>query len=85
MVRAGGTPHQGPSSLLRPGLVPQPGRREGDRPTGSVVGQQPFGGSRASGTNDGAGSILDLQRWTSPRSIEETFVPATDHRHPHTD
>ena len=56
-----------------------------DRPTGAVVGQQPFGGSRASGTNDKAGSILNLQRWTSPRSIKETFVPATDHRYPHMD
>ena len=54
-----------------------------DRPTGAVVGQQPFGGSRGSGTNDKAGSILNLQRWTSPRSIKETFVPATDHRYPH--
>ncbi|NAZ81450.1 L-glutamate gamma-semialdehyde dehydrogenase [Kineococcus sp. R8] len=54
-----------------------------DRPTGAVVGQQPFGGSRASGTNDKAGSILNLQRWTSPRAIKETFVPATDHRYPH--
>ncbi|WP_432548116.1 L-glutamate gamma-semialdehyde dehydrogenase [Kineococcus sp. SYSU DK004] len=54
-----------------------------DRPTGAVVGQQPFGGSRASGTNDKAGSVLNLQRWTSPRSIKETFVPATDHRYPH--
>jgi 1-pyrroline-5-carboxylate dehydrogenase len=56
-----------------------------DRPTGAVVGQQPFGGSRASGTNDKAGSILNLQRWTSPRSIKESFVPATDHRYPHMD
>ena len=54
-----------------------------DRPTGAVVGQQPFGGSRSSGTNDKAGSILNLQRWTSPRSIKETFVPPTDHRYPH--
>ncbi|MFG1921992.1 L-glutamate gamma-semialdehyde dehydrogenase [Cryptosporangium sp. NPDC048952] len=54
-----------------------------DRPTGAVVGQQPFGGGRASGTNDKAGSILNLQRWTSPRSIKETFVPPTDHRYPH--
>jgi 1-pyrroline-5-carboxylate dehydrogenase len=54
-----------------------------DRPTGAVVGQQPFGGSRGSGTNDKAGSILNLQRWTSPRAIKETFVPARDHRYPH--
>ena len=54
-----------------------------DKPTGAVVGQQPFGGARASGTNDKAGSILNLQRWVSPRTIKETFVPATDPRHPH--
>ncbi|MFI0357870.1 L-glutamate gamma-semialdehyde dehydrogenase [Actinomadura sp. 9N407] len=54
-----------------------------DKPTGAVVGQQPFGGARSSGTNDKAGSILNLLRWTSPRSIKETFVPATDHRYPH--
>ncbi|MEW2358353.1 L-glutamate gamma-semialdehyde dehydrogenase [Spirillospora sp. NPDC029432] len=54
-----------------------------DKPTGAVVGQQPFGGARASGTNDKAGSVLNLLRWTSPRSIKETFVPATDHRYPH--
>ncbi|RFU42151.1 L-glutamate gamma-semialdehyde dehydrogenase [Actinomadura logoneensis] len=54
-----------------------------DKPTGAVVGQQPFGGGRASGTNDKAGSILNLLRWTSPRSIKETFVPPTDHRYPH--
>ncbi len=54
-----------------------------DKPTGAVVGQQPFGGGRASGTNDKAGAAANLLRWTSPRSIKETFVPATDHRHPH--
>ena len=54
-----------------------------DKPTGAVVGQQPFGGSRASGTNDKAGSVLNLLRWTSARSIKETFVPATDHNYPH--
>ena len=54
-----------------------------DKPTGAVVGQQPFGGGRASGTNDKAGAALNLLRWTSPRSIKETFVPPTDHRHPH--
>jgi 1-pyrroline-5-carboxylate dehydrogenase len=54
-----------------------------DKPTGAVVGQQPFGGARASGTNDKAGSALNLLRWVSPRTIKETFVPATDHRYPH--
>jgi 1-pyrroline-5-carboxylate dehydrogenase len=54
-----------------------------DKPTGAVVGQQPFGGSRASGTNDKAGSSLNLLRWVSARSIKETFVPPTDHRYPH--
>ncbi len=54
-----------------------------DKPTGSIVGQQPFGGARASGTNDKAGSILNMLRWTSPRSIKETFVPPTDHTYPH--
>jgi 1-pyrroline-5-carboxylate dehydrogenase len=54
-----------------------------DKPTGAVVGQQPFGGARASGTNDKAGSIWNLLRWVSPRVIKETFVPATDHRYPH--
>ena len=53
-----------------------------DKPTGAVVGQQPFGGSRASGTNDKAGSILNLLRWTSPRTIKETFAPPTDWRYP---
>jgi 1-pyrroline-5-carboxylate dehydrogenase len=54
-----------------------------DKPTGAVVGQQPFGGSRASGTNDKAGSALNLLRWTSARSIKETFVPPADHNYPH--
>lgn len=54
-----------------------------DKPTGAVVGQQPFGGARASGTNDKAGSWHNLVRWMSPRTIKETFVPATDHRYPH--
>ncbi|WP_021597007.1 MULTISPECIES: L-glutamate gamma-semialdehyde dehydrogenase [Actinomadura] len=54
-----------------------------DKPTGSIVGQQPFGGARASGTNDKAGSVFNLTRWTSVRSIKETFVPPTDHRYPH--
>jgi 1-pyrroline-5-carboxylate dehydrogenase len=53
-----------------------------DKPTGAVVGQQPFGGSRASGTNDKAGSWLNLERWVSPRAIKETFVPPTDYRYP---
>jgi 1-pyrroline-5-carboxylate dehydrogenase len=54
-----------------------------DKPTGAVVGQQPFGGARASGTNDKAGAPQNLMRWTSPRSIKETFVPPTDYRYPH--
>ena len=54
-----------------------------DKPTGAVVGQQPFGGARASGTNDKAGSILNLLRWVSPRTIKESFVPATDYRYPY--
>ena len=53
-----------------------------DKPTGAVVGQQPFGGARASGTNDKAGSSLNLIRWVSPRTIKETFVPPTDYRYP---
>jgi 1-pyrroline-5-carboxylate dehydrogenase len=52
-----------------------------DKPTGAVVGQQPFGGSRASGTNDKAGTWINLERWVSPRSIKETYVPATDYRY----
>ncbi|WP_327097974.1 L-glutamate gamma-semialdehyde dehydrogenase [Nocardia vinacea] len=54
-----------------------------DKPTGAVVGQQPFGGSRASGTNDKAGSPQNLLRWTSARTIKETFVPPTEHTYPH--
>ncbi len=53
-----------------------------DKPTGAVVGQQPFGGARASGTNDKAGSVLNLLRWISPRMIKETFVTPTDYRYP---
>jgi 1-pyrroline-5-carboxylate dehydrogenase len=53
-----------------------------DKPTGAVVGQQPFGGARASGTNDKAGSLLNLLRWVSPRTVKETFVPPTDFRYP---
>jgi 1-pyrroline-5-carboxylate dehydrogenase len=53
-----------------------------DKPTGAVVGQQPFGGARGSGTNDKAGSILNLYRWLSARTIKETFVPPTDYRYP---
>ena len=54
-----------------------------DKPTGAVVGQQPFGGARASGTNDKAGSILNLYRWSSPRTLKTTSVPPHDHRYPH--
>jgi 1-pyrroline-5-carboxylate dehydrogenase len=54
-----------------------------DKPTGAVVGQQPFGGARASGTNDKAGSILNLVRWVSARAVKELFVPPTDYRYPH--
>jgi 1-pyrroline-5-carboxylate dehydrogenase len=54
-----------------------------DKPTGAVVGQQPFGGARRSGTNDKAGSALNLLRWVSPRTLKETYVPATDFRYPH--
>lgn len=54
-----------------------------DKPTGAVVGQQPFGGARASGTNDKAGSWHNLARWLSPRVVKETFVPPADHRYPH--
>jgi 1-pyrroline-5-carboxylate dehydrogenase len=54
-----------------------------DKPTGAVVGQQPFGGGRSSGTNDKAGSIWNLLRWVSPRAMKENFTPATDHRYPH--
>lgn len=53
-----------------------------DKPTGAVVGQQPFGGGRASGTNDKAGSVLNLYRWLSPRTIKENFVPPTDYKYP---
>ena len=54
-----------------------------DKPTGAVVGQQPFGGARGSGTNDKAGALQNLMRWTSTRTIKETFVPPRDHRYPH--
>jgi 1-pyrroline-5-carboxylate dehydrogenase len=56
-----------------------------DKPTGAVVGQQPFGGSRASGTNDKAGSIWNLIRWVTPRSVKDTFIPARDYRYPFLD
>jgi len=56
-----------------------------DKPTGAVVGQQPFGGARGSGTNDKAGSYLNLLRWVSPRTIKETFVPPVDYRYPFLD
>jgi 1-pyrroline-5-carboxylate dehydrogenase len=54
-----------------------------DKPTGAVVGQQPFGGARASGTNDKAGSVLNLIRWVNARTIKETFAPPVDYRYPH--
>jgi len=54
-----------------------------DKPTGAIVGQQPFGGARASGTDDKAGSVLNLIRWVSARAIKELFVPPTDYRYPH--
>ena len=54
-----------------------------DKPTGAVVGQQPFGGARASGTNDKAGSLANLLRWTSQRAIKENFVPPREFRYPH--
>jgi 1-pyrroline-5-carboxylate dehydrogenase len=54
-----------------------------DKPTGAVVGRQPFGGSRGSGTNDKAGSLLNLLRWLSPRAIKETLLPAADWRRPY--
>ncbi len=53
-----------------------------DKPTGAVVGQQPFGGARASGTNDKSGSALNLLRWVSPRTIKENFNPPVDYRYP---
>jgi 1-pyrroline-5-carboxylate dehydrogenase len=53
-----------------------------DKPTGAVVGQQPFGGSRSSGTNDKAGSKLNLMRWVSARTIKETFAPPSDYKYP---
>ena len=53
-----------------------------DKPTGAVVGQQPFGGSRASGTNDKAGSVLNLLRWVSPRTIKENLLPSEDISYP---
>ena len=56
-----------------------------DKPTGAVVGQQPFGGARASGTDDKAGSPLNLLRWVAARTIKETFVPPTDYRYPFLD
>ena len=56
-----------------------------DKPTGAVVGQQPFGGSRASGTNDKAGSAQNLLRWVSPRTIKETLLPAKSYPYPYMD
>ena len=54
-----------------------------DKPTGSVVGRQPFGGARASGTNDKAGSIMNMYRWVSPRTIKENYLSPTDYRYPY--
>lgn len=54
-----------------------------DKPTGAIVGLQPFGGSRASGTNDKAGGEFNLVRWVSPRTIKETFIPANDYKYPY--
>ena len=56
-----------------------------DKPTGAVVGQQPFGGARASGTNDKAGSMMNLLRWTSARAIKENLAPPTDYAYSHMD
>jgi 1-pyrroline-5-carboxylate dehydrogenase len=56
-----------------------------DKPTGSVVGQQPFGGARASGTNDKAGTVWNMIRFASPRSIKRNHLPVTDYRYPHLD
>ena len=56
-----------------------------DKPTGAVVGQQPFGGARASGTNDKAGSKMNLMRWANARTVKETFAPATEHHYPFMD
>jgi len=56
-----------------------------DKPTGAVVGQQPFGGARGSGTNDKAGSVLNMLRWVSPRAIKENFVPPTSYKYPFMD
>jgi 1-pyrroline-5-carboxylate dehydrogenase len=53
-----------------------------DKPTGAVVGQQPFGGARASGTNDKAGSKMNLVRWVSARTVKDTFAPPTDYKYP---
>jgi 1-pyrroline-5-carboxylate dehydrogenase len=53
-----------------------------DKPTGAVVGQQPFGGSRMSGTNDKSGSLLNLIRWVAPQTVKETFSPPADYRYP---
>ena len=54
-----------------------------DKPTGAVVGQQPFGGARASGTNDKAGSLWNLIRWISPRTVKENLAPPTDYKYPY--
>ena len=54
-----------------------------DKPTGAVIGQQPFGGARASGTNDKAGSVINMQRWLSPRTIKEQFLPSREVAYPY--
>jgi 1-pyrroline-5-carboxylate dehydrogenase len=85
-------PGGGSDAVLGGCYHPSPGRRlrhaagnfyVNDKPTGSIVGQQPFGGARASGTNDKAGSKINLLRWTSARSVKETFDAPRDHTYPH--
>ena len=91
---AGATPYALTGSILPPTAPRSPQAADrlrysagnfyvNDKPTGAVVGQQPFGGARASGTDDKAGSVFNLIRWVSARSIKETFVPPTDYRYPH--
>ena len=89
------TPVRPDRSRLRPRRICDRGRKASDcgwsagnfyvndKPTGAVVGQQPFGGARRSGTNDKAGSMWNLVRWVSPRTIKETFSPPTDYRYPY--
>ena len=71
-----------PSFLVFNNTKVIPARLYFTKPTGAVVGQQPFGGARGSGTNDKAGSMINLLRWESPRTIKETFDPPTDYRYP---